>query len=229
MMTTQHQPETQLKEHWDGLHASKGAQAVSWYQPHAERSLRMIRHSGIGKNGAIIDVGGGESTLVDDLLAEGYSDVTVLDISAVALAAAARRLGKSASRVKWIEADITAVELPENAFDLWHDRAVFHFLMSAQSRAAYVAAVLRSLKSGGHLIVATFGETGPEQCSGLPVRRYRPDELHTEFGEAFTLLEHQTEEHRTPRGSVQQFVYCYLRKRAVGQEKHGDAAASAAP
>jgi 2-polyprenyl-3-methyl-5-hydroxy-6-metoxy-1,4-benzoquinol methylase len=175
-------------------------------------SLDLIKSTGAGKQAGIIDVGGGASTLVDDLLAEGYSDLTVLDLSAAALEAARKRLGARENQVRWIEGDITEVELPAGRYDLWHDRAVFHFLTAPEQREAYVQTVFQSVRPGGHVIVATFAEDGPEQCSGLPVMRYRADELHDEFGEAFTLLKHRKEAHHTPSGMVQQFVYCYCRR-----------------
>ncbi len=202
----------QTKDHWEKIYSARSPEAVSWYQPHADLSLRLIRNCGIDLTAPIIDVGGGASTLVDDLLADGFSDVTVLDLSAAALAAARRRLGAAAGRVCWIEGDITQLSLPRHGFEVWHDRAVFHFLTTQEARTAYVTSVLRSVKPGGHVIVATFAEDGPTQCSGLPVVRYRADALHAEFGEPFTLLRHEKESHRTPLGTVQQFVYCYCRK-----------------
>jgi 2-polyprenyl-3-methyl-5-hydroxy-6-metoxy-1,4-benzoquinol methylase len=202
----------QSKQHWEKVYETKSADAVSWFQPHAESSLNFIHATGIGKDAAIIDVGGGASTLVDDLVSEGYSDLTVLDLSAAALSAARQRLGEQQDKVNWIEADITEVELPESRYDVWHDRAVFHFLTTPEQRGVYVRKVFQSVKPGGHVIVATFAEDGPEKCSGLPVMRYRPDELHDEFGEAFTLLQQRKEAHHTPSGSVQQFVYCYCRR-----------------
>jgi SAM-dependent methyltransferase len=152
--------------------------------------------------------------LVDDLLTQGYSDLTVLDLSSAALAAAQQRLGQLAERVNWIEGDITDVQLPFQAYDLWHDRAVFHFLTTPAQRSAYVNAVLHAVKPGGHVIVATFAEDGPTQCSGLPVVRYSPDGLHAEFGMPFTLLRHEEEAHHTPGGRIQKFIYCYCRKEA---------------
>lgn len=202
----------QPKQHWENVYATRATDSVSWFQPHAELSLGLIHATGVGKDAAIIDVGGGASTLVDDLLAEGYTDLTVLDLSASALEAARQRLGRKAEQVRWIEADITTVELPARHYDVWHDRAVFHFLTLPAQREAYVRTVFNAVKPGGHVIVATFAEDGPEQCSGLPVMRYRPDELHDEFGEAFTLLNHRKEAHHTPFGTVQQFVYCYCRR-----------------
>ncbi len=202
----------QSKEHWEKVYTSKATDAVSWFQPHADLSVDLIKGTGAALDAAIIDVGGGASTLVDDLLAAGYTDLTVLDLSAAALAAARRRLGSKASGVRWIEADVTQANLPAHHFDVWHDRAVFHFLTSPEDRAAYVRTVFRAVKPGGHVIVATFAEDGPDKCSGLPVMRYRADQLHHEFGEAFTLLRHQKEAHHTPSGTVQQFVYCYCRR-----------------
>ncbi|KAF0206086.1 MAG: methyltransferase type [Gallionellaceae bacterium] len=200
------------KEHWDKVYSSKASDAVSWFQPHAALSLELIKASGTGQDASIIDVGGGASTLVDDLIANGYSDLTVLDLSAAALDAARQRLGAQGNKVNWIEADITRVKLPVKRYDIWHDRAVFHFLTTQKQRDAYVRTVFHSVMPGGHVIIATFAEDGPEQCSGLPVMRYRADDLHDEFGDAFTLLKHQKEAHQTPFGTMQQFVYCYCRR-----------------
>jgi ubiquinone/menaquinone biosynthesis C-methylase UbiE len=201
----------QGKQHWEQVYQTKSTDAVSWYQEHAERSLALIHDTGVQKNAAIIDVGGGASTLVDDLLAEGYSNLSVLDLSGAALAAARHRLGQRADSVRWIEADVTQLELPYHHYDIWHDRAVFHFLTDEADRQAYVRQVFHAVKPGGHVIVATFAEDGPEQCSGLPVMRYSADQLHDQFGEAFRLERHSKEVHHTPGGKVQQFVYCYCR------------------
>jgi SAM-dependent methyltransferase len=204
----------QPKEHWERVYTTKPTDGVSWFQDHAEQSLRLIRGTGAPLSAAVIDVGGGASTLVDDLLQDGYWRLTVLDLSAAALAAARRRLGARADAVQWLEANITTAALPAHAYDVWHDRAVFHFLTTPQERQAYVEAVLRAVKPGGHVIVATFAADGPAECSGLPVMRYSADELHAEFGAPFTLLRHEQEEHHTPFGTVQKFVYCYCLKRA---------------
>ena len=200
------------KEHWEKIYSTKAADAVSWYQEHASLSLNLIRAAGVSANGAIIDVGGGASTLVDDLLNDGFGNVTVLDLSGAALEAARRRLGTRAPRVHWLEANITKVTLAPHAYDVWHDRAVFHFLTTPEDRSAYVRSVLHAVKPGGHVIVATFAEDGPTQCSGLPVMRYSADALHSEFGEPFRLLRHEKEAHHTPNGTVQQFIYCFWRK-----------------
>jgi len=158
-----------------------------------------------------IDVGGGESTLVDDLLEQGFRDITVLDVSQAALDVNMTRLGKKASGVHWIAADITQVELEPRAYDIWHDRAVFHFLTRQEQRAAYVRQVARSVKPGGHVIVSTFGPEGSTKCSGLEVVRYDADSLHDEFGSRFRLVESSKEMHQTPFGTTQQFLYCYCR------------------
>lgn len=154
----------------------------------------------------------GASTLVDDLLAVGYRQLSVLDLSAAALEVTRQRLGEAARRVDWIVGDVTAVELSPGGFDVWHDRAVFHLLTESEQRAAYVAQARRALKPGGHVIIATFGPDGPLQCCGLPVARYAPDALHAAFGDTFVLLQHTTEAHQTPGGALQHFIYCHCLK-----------------
>jgi SAM-dependent methyltransferase len=200
------------KEHWEGVYRSRADTEVSWFQEHAGLSLKLIHDMDVAADAAIIDVGGGASTLVDDLLRDGYRRITVLDLSGAALAAARSRLGAMAERVQWLEADILRAELPEHAYDVWHDRAVFHFLTRVEDRRAYVQQVLRAVRPGGLVIVATFAEDGPTQCSGLPVMRYAPAELHAEFGEPFDPLGHERESHQTPSGKEQKFVYCFCRR-----------------
>jgi ubiquinone/menaquinone biosynthesis C-methylase UbiE len=202
------------KKHWEEVYSAKLATEVSWFQEHAALSLKLIREAGVPTSASIIDVGGGASTLVDDLLANDYGNITVLDLSAAALTAAKVRLGPQAGGVQWLEANVLEAELPKHAYDVWHDRAVFHFLTTAEDRHAYVRAVLRAVKPGGLVVVATFAEDGPTTCSGLPVMRYSTNELHAEFGTPFELLRHEKEAHYTPAGSVQQFVYCFCRKLA---------------
>jgi 2-polyprenyl-3-methyl-5-hydroxy-6-metoxy-1,4-benzoquinol methylase len=199
------------QDHWENVYSTKDAAAVSWYQEHADQSLQMIQETGVPLTASIVDVGGGASTLVDDLLQAGYTSLTVLDLSAAALQAAKSRLGAAAHAVTWLEANITTAELAVHAFDIWHDRAVFHFLTDERDRKAYVEQVLRSVKPEGHVVVATFAEDGPTQCSGLPVMRYSHSQLHAEFGSSFTLLKQEREEHQTPFGAVQKFIYCYCR------------------
>jgi 2-polyprenyl-3-methyl-5-hydroxy-6-metoxy-1,4-benzoquinol methylase len=195
----------------DKPYQTKPADAVSWFQEHATRSLEIIRSIGATSDAKILDAGGGSSILVDDLLTGRFKHVSVLDLSASALEVARRRLGSLGQNVTWITGDILTVELPEQTYDIWHDRAVFHFLTDPADRMAYVRQVMKSVKPGGHVIVATFAPDGPEQCSGLPVARYDPDQLHDEFGPSFELLEHASEEHKTPWGSVQHFIYCHCR------------------
>jgi 2-polyprenyl-3-methyl-5-hydroxy-6-metoxy-1,4-benzoquinol methylase len=202
----------QSKEHWEQVYTTKPTVGVSWFQEHARQSVQFVGQTGVARHGAIIDVGAGASTLVDDLLDLGYSNVTILDLSEAALATTKSRLGLRATNVSWLVGDITRIELPRHAYDVWHDRAVFHFLTTPVEREAYVQAVLRAVKPGGHVIVATFAEDGPEKCSGLSVMRYSADGLHAEFGAPFKLLQQEREEHHTPFGTVQQFIYCLCRK-----------------
>jgi 2-polyprenyl-3-methyl-5-hydroxy-6-metoxy-1,4-benzoquinol methylase len=184
---------------------------VSWYRPHLETSIALVERSASDRSAPIIDIGGGESTLVDDLFARGFQNLSVLDISRVAIEATKKRLGQLAHRVHWLTGDVTQLELEPRAYDVWHDRAVFHFLTDPQQRAAYVRQVARSVKPRGHVIVSTFGPHGPTKCSGLDVVRYDSDSLHHEFGARFRLVESSKEMHQTPFGTTQQFLYCYCR------------------
>lgn len=200
------------KTHWEHIYETKAPTQVSWYQEHARCSLQFIQNTGISKTDHIIDIGGGASTLVDDLLAAGYRHISVLDISAAALQLARQRLGSRAADVNWVEADMTQANLPSQAYDVWHDRAVFHFLTQAADRRRYIATVQRSVRKGGHVIIATFAPDGPDHCSGLEVARYSPESLHDEFGSSFELLDSTYETHHTPFGTEQKFIYCYCRK-----------------
>lgn len=204
----------QPKQHWEQVYTAKAPDAVSWYAPHLVESLDYIRRTGLPPTAAVVDVGGGEATLVDDLLEAGWTDVTVLDISAQALEVCRRRLGERAARVRWIVADVLEHAFEPHAVDIWHDRAVFHFLTDAAQRRAYVDQVLRALKPGGYAIVGTFGPEGPAQCSGLPVARYDAEALHGQFGAAFRRVDSGTSVHTTPWGANQQFVYCLCRLRS---------------
>lgn len=200
------------KQHWETVYTTKATDAVSWFQPQAETSLKLIQATGTAPTDAVIDVGGGASTLVDGLLANGFANVSVLDLSGAALAASRARLGEQEAAVQWLEADITQAALPAQRYAVWHDRAVFHFLVEAADRAAYRNLLLNALQPNGQVIIATFAENGPTQCSGLPIRRYSAEELHAELGESFELVDSYTEEHRTPSGAIQQFVYVHLRR-----------------
>ena len=199
------------KSYWDHIYRSELPTQVSWYQPHALRSRELIRRVSPPPDGAIIDVGAGASTLVDDLLDAGYHDLTLLDLSAAALAVARTRLGTRANRVQWIEGDILEAALPEAGYSVWHDRAVFHFLTMPADRARYVAQVRRAVRPDGFVLVAAFANDGPTHCSGLEVDRYSPEALHAEFGAPFRLMISEREEHVTPRGVRQSFIYCLCR------------------
>ena len=200
------------KLHWDTVYETKCDNQVSWFREHLENSLKLIRETNVGKQGEIIDVGGGSSTLVDDLLDKGFANLTVLDISSKAIEKSRERLGRKATKIEWIEADITEAVLPENYYDVWHDRAVFHFLTEQEDRRKYIELVMRSVKVGGHIIIVSFGLNGPAKCSGLDVVRYSPETMHHEFGKSFKLVKSFDETHHTPFETTQQFIYCYCRK-----------------
>lgn len=199
------------KSHWEKIYTTRAPNQVSWYRPHLETSLALIERAAPDRSSSIIDVGGGESTLVDDLVVRGFQNITVLDVSESAIEATRKRLGDAANAIHWIAADITQLELEPKTYDVWHDRAVFHFLTDPQQRIAYIRQVLRSVIPGGHVIVSTFGPEGPTKCSGLDVMRYDADSLHDEFGKRFRLVESSQELHDTPFGTTQQFLYCYCR------------------
>jgi ubiquinone/menaquinone biosynthesis C-methylase UbiE len=205
------------EEHWDRVYGAKPATDLTWYAPHLERSIAMIR-AGADASDEIIDVGGGTSTLVDDLLALGFTKVSVLDVSSTALAVAKDRLGDRAGAVTWIIGDVTTVDLPMEAYDTWHDRAVFHFLTRPADRRAYVDLAARSLKAGGQAILATFSLEGPTRCSGLDVVRYSAQTLSRELGPAFALKQETYESHRTSSGAEQKLLYClFKRTKDAGQ------------
>ena len=199
------------KAHWERVYQTKSPTAVSWYQPEARLSLDLIGRVAPDLTTPIIDVGGGASTLVDGLLNAGYHDLTVLDLAGSALAAAESRLGASANRVRWIEGNVLTAPLPANHYGVWHDRAVFHFLTDPADRARYVEQCHRAVRARGHVIVASFAPDGPQRCSGLDVVRYTPGSMHAEFGDRFTLQDSAREQHETPSGTIQSFVYCLCR------------------
>ncbi|MBU6403971.1 MAG: class I SAM-dependent methyltransferase [Proteobacteria bacterium] len=202
------------QSHWQSVYASKSETQTSWYRPHLDHSLRLVDGLALPPDAPLIDVGGGRATLVDDLLARGYRDVSVLDLAAVALDAARQRLGADAAQVRWLCANILDVDLPAAHYALWHDRAVFHFLTEPAPRAAYLAQMARALRPGGYAIIATFAADGPGRCSGLPVQRYAADALAACFAAHFECVCDSREEHRTAAGAVQPFTYVLLRKRS---------------
>lgn len=202
------------KDHWDKVYSTKDFNSVSWYAPHLDKSLQLIQEICSDKAAAIVDIGAGESTLVDDLLLRGYRDLSVLDISATAIEFTKRRvdqLGEKSVYVNWHVGDITQYNFGLKQFDLWHDRAVFHFLTDSDARTAYVNTVRRSVKPDGHVLIATFGPDGPLQCSGLDVVRYDQKKLQQVLGDGFDLLGSEITSHLTPMGSNQQFLYCWFR------------------
>lgn len=201
------------KNHWENVYKTKLPEQVSWFQSHLAKSLELIVESGIDKRDRIIDVGGGASTLVDDLLTKGYGNLAVLDISAAALHKSKERLGERADKITWIEADILKFDFQENSFDLWHDRAVFHFLTEPDERKKYIKALERALKPEGFFIIASFNLEGPSKCSGLDVMRYNPETLSQELGSDFLFLESMNEQHQTPSSAFQSFIYCIFKKR----------------
>jgi 2-polyprenyl-3-methyl-5-hydroxy-6-metoxy-1,4-benzoquinol methylase len=196
------------REHWERIYAGKPLEQMSWHRPHLKSSLALIERVAGDPAAAIIDVGGGASTLVDDLTALGYRNVTVLDISRSAIGITRKRLGEAGGLVRWVNADVTDAVFSERMYDVWHDRAVFHFLTEAEQRRAYVRNVLSAVKPGGYVIVSTFGLGGPKKCSGLDVVRYDAQSLTDEFGARFRLMESFTEMHQTPWGTGQEFLFC---------------------
>ncbi len=198
--------------HWQAVYQGKSERQTSWYRPHLDASLRWIDGLDLAPDTPVIDVGGGRSTLVDDLLDRGFSDVTVLDLSDAALAQSRERLGERASSVHWQAGDIIEVELPEAKFGLWHDRAVFHFLVEDEAQQRYVERAARAIRFGGDMIVATFAADGPERCSGLPVARYDADALAARFAPHFERLDADRDVHRTPFDTEQPFTYLLLRR-----------------
>lgn len=199
------------RTHWETVYATKAENEVSWFQNNPAPSLEAIALTGATPASAIIDIGGGASRLVDQLLALGFVDVTVLDLSAAALDTAKARLGTPAAKVRWLVADVTTWE-PTATYDVWHDRAAFHFLTGENDRAAYVARLERALKPGGYAIIATFAPDGPERCSGLPVLRYDAESLGRVLGPAFKLIHTSRHEHATPWDSRQVFQFSVFRR-----------------
>lgn len=199
------------QEHWSKVYNEKAPDSVSWYQATPEPSLLALDRFGTTAASSLIDIGGGASNLVDALLSRGWKDMTVLDVAAPALEAAKQRLGPEAAKVQWQVADVTNWQ-PSRRYDVWHDRAVFHFLTEPEQRNAYRNALRAGLAEGGLVIMATFAPDGPEKCSGLSVQRYDPTSLANELGEDFQLVQGWREEHLTPLGSRQSFNWCAFRR-----------------
>lgn len=197
--------------HWSEVYRTKSSEGVSWYQPMPEPTLGALERLGLPSSSSLLDVGGGASNLVDALIERGWSDLSVLDIAAPALEIARTRLGQRAAQVDWTVVDITTW-LPGRTYDVWHDRAVFHFLTAAEEREGYLRALLAGVAPGGLVIIATFALDGPEKCSGLAVRRYGPDSLSRELGSAFQLIDAWPEAHVTPGGGSQAFNWCVFRR-----------------
>jgi 2-polyprenyl-3-methyl-5-hydroxy-6-metoxy-1,4-benzoquinol methylase len=200
------------KDHWERVHQKSASTEVSWYQAFPEKSLELINNTGAGNDSKIIDVGGGDSKLSEHLIHQGYKNLTILDISKESIEKAKSHLGEKPSRVNWIEADVTRYSFTEQ-YDVWHDRAVFHFLTKFEERKGYLNSLNQALKQKGHLIIATFSPDGPPKCSGLPVVRYSPETLQNEFGDKYNLAETLVEDHVTPSGVKQNFIFCRFIKR----------------
>jgi len=201
------------KDHWERVYQKHAPSEVGWYQAYPERSLKLINNTGVGTDSRIIDVGGGTSKLCEHLRHQGYKKLAVLDISRNSIEKAKSQLGEKSSRINWIEADITKYSFKEQ-YDVWHDRAVFHFLTKDEDRKAYVHSLNQALKLNGHLIIATFSLDAPPKCSGLSVARYSSETLQNELGENFNLVEALVEDHVTPSGVRQNFIFCRFIKRA---------------
>jgi len=200
------------ENHWENVYSSKPSEKLGWYKPHLQPSLTWIKELSLGADAKIIDVGGGASTLVDDLLDAGYRSITVLDISETALSSAKARLGKKVEMVTWLTGDITSIDLPTHHYELWHDRAAFHFLTELDQQRRYRDKLLKALKPSGHLIIGTFAHEAPPKCSGLPVQRYSQDQLGNSLGSEFELVRYRKEQHVTPGGVKQMYLYCQFHR-----------------
>lgn len=200
------------KDHWQNVYKTRPSDKLGWYKEHLQISINWIRELNLSYEAPVIDVGGGASSLVDDLLISGYKSISVLDLSEEALSLAKKRLGTRADNVQWLLGDVTAFDFPSNYYELWHDRAVFHFLTTNEQQQKYRDNLIKSLKIGGHIIIGTFAPEAPLKCSGLPVERYNVEKLKDTFGKQFELKRHQKELHITPGGVEQMYLYCHFLK-----------------
>lgn len=200
------------KDHWEQVYSTRMAEKLGWYKPRLETSLAWIEELGLDRDAPIIDIGGGASTLVDDLVDEGFESIAVLDIAESALTASKKRLGRQSELVMWLNGDVTTYPLPQNRFELWHDRAALHFLIEPADQQAYRDNLLNTLRPGGHLIIGVFSPAAPPKCSGLPVQRYDHEQLSNLLGDAFEIVRHHEEMHTTPAGVEQTYLYCQFRR-----------------
>lgn len=201
------------KKHWEKIYTDKSLPEVSWYQPIPRTSLELLKTLDISPTDAIIDIGGGDSFLADNLLEQGYGDLTVLDISEKAIERAKTRLGKDSGRINWIVSDVTAFR-PKKKYDCWHDRAAFHFLTDEDLINSYVNTAHTSLSNNGKLIIGTFSTSGPKKCSGLPIRQYNEERMHRVFGDKFEMIDAINVTHTTPSDTAQDFLFCTFRKKS---------------
>lgn len=212
MNTSTHHPPDTAAQHWDAIYQADPGHTGSWFQSGPEVSLRMLNAADVGPADSVVDVGGGESRLVDRLVERGFRDLSVLDVSAAALQTTRHRLGSTAPRVQWLVQDVLTWQ-PTRRYDVWHDRAVFHFLTTDSARASYRSVLETAMNPGGHVVIGTFAADGPEQCSRLPVARYSPEALAAQFDNRFRVLTTEREDHHTPAGTVQPFTWIALTKK----------------
>lgn len=199
-------------DHWQSVYRSKAADSVSWFRPHLDMSLTLLEQAGLNPYSRVLDVGGGASTLVDDLLSRGVSEITVLDLSEEALLVSRHRLGDKGLGVHWLAANLLDQVIPADSFDLWHDRAVLHFLTDPTDAQRYAQQAQRAVRAGGHVVIGGFAPDGPERCSGLPVARRSSEDIAALLGSGFTLVDQRHEKHQTPTGGEQSFCWSVLRR-----------------